>query len=89
VPQRKSGIKELKKNRTKRMHNLDIKTNIKKTTKAFIASVETKNTDEAKSNLNVLYKKLDKASKRNILQDNTVARRKSRYSKMLNAIPVE
>ena len=86
MPQRKAEITELKKNRKKRMHNLDIKTVLKKTTKKFLASIQQKNNEEAQSNLNLLHKKLDKAAKGNILQDNTVSRRKSRYSKMLNAI---
>jgi len=65
------------------MHNLDIKTALKKTVKKFLASVEEKNTAEAQSNLKVLYKKLDKAAKRNILHKNTVARRKSKFSKQI------
>jgi len=40
VPQRKSGIKELRKNRARQMHNLDIKTDLKKTTKKFLVSVK-------------------------------------------------
>ena len=83
MPQRRSGLKELRKNHTNRMHNLDIKTDIKKTVKKFKASVESKNLDEAKENLKTVYKKLDKAAKRNILNKNTVARRKSQLSKQL------
>lgn len=65
------------------MHNLDIKTDLRKTTKKFLASVEKKNTEEAQSNLRLLYKKLDKAAKCNIMYKNTVARRKSKFSKQL------
>lgn len=83
MPQRKAGIKDLRKNHTRRMHNLDIKTALKKTVKKFLASIEEKNASEAQSNLKVLYKKLDKAAKRNILHKNTVARRKSKFSKQL------
>ena len=83
MPQRKSGIKELRKNHTRQMHNLDIKTDLKKTTKKFLASVKGKDKDKARSGLNDLYKKLDKATKRNILHKNTVARRKSKFSKQL------
>ena len=83
MPQRKAGIKDLRKNHTRRMHNLDIKTDLKKTVKKFLASVREKNTSEAQSNLKTLYKKLDKAAKRNILHKNTVARRKSTFSKQL------
>jgi len=83
MPQRRSGIQELRVNRARKMHNLDIKTDLKKTTKKFLASVEAKNVEEAKSGLSVLYKKLDKAAKRNILHKNTVARRKSKFSRQL------
>ena len=65
------------------MHNLDIKTDLRKTTKKFLASVEKKDAEEAKSNLRLLYKKLDKAAKRNIMHKNTVAHRKSKFSKQL------
>ncbi len=85
MPQRKSGVKELKKNRKRRLHNLDIKTDLKKTIKSFLKSVKNKETDQAKSNLNLVYKKLDKAVKRNLLEKNTVSRRKSRFSKLLAA----
>jgi len=83
LPQRKAGLTELRKNRSKHMHNLDIKTDLKKTIKKFVASVDEKKKDEAKTNLNSVFKKLDKAAKRNILHKNTASRRKSRYSKLL------
>ena len=83
MPTRKAGIKDLRKNHTRRMHNLDIKTDLKKTVKKFLASVKEKNTSEAELTLRALYKKLDKAAKRNILHKNTVARRKSAFSKQL------
>lgn len=86
MPQRKSGIKELRKNRARKMHNLDIKTDLKKTTKKFLAAVKGKDKTKAQSNLNELFKKLDKATKRNILHKNTVARRKSQFSKQLASL---
>lgn len=86
MPQRRSGIKELRKNHKNRMHNLDIKTDVKKTIKKFLVSVDAKNKDEAQSNLKVVYKKLDKAAKRNIIQKNTASRRKARFSKLAASI---
>lgn len=83
MPQRYSGVKELRKNRKRKMHNLDIKTSLRKTIKKFISNVEAKNTSEAQSDLKAVYKKLDKATKRNILHKNTAARRKSRFAKLL------
>lgn len=83
MPQRKSGVKELRKNKKRRLHNLDIKTDLRKTIKQFLKSVEAKNIEEAKENLRIVYKKLDKASKRNIIHDNTASRRKARFSRSL------
>jgi len=86
MPQRHSGIKDLRKNYKRHMHNLDIKTDLKKTVKKYLASVNAKKKDEAQSNLKLVYKKLDKAIKRNILKKNTVSRRKSLYAKLLTSL---
>ena len=83
MPQRKAGVKDLRKNRTKHMHNLDIRTDLRKTIKQFLKSVEAKNSEEAKSNLKIVYKKLDKAAKRHILNKNTASRRKSFFNRQL------
>lgn len=68
------------------MRNLDVKTDLKKTIKKFKASVAAKNLDDAKSLLSTVYKKLDKAAKRRLLEKNTASRRKSQFSKELSAI---
>ena len=65
------------------MPNLDIKTDLKTTPPHFLASVKEKNTEEAQSNRRLLYKKLDKATKRNILHKNTASHRKSKFSRQL------
>lgn len=83
MPQRKAGITELRKNHKRKMHNLDIKTDLKKTIKQYVVSVESADKSEAEKNLNLVYKKLDKAAKRNIFSKNTASRRKSRFSKLL------
>ena len=86
MPQRRSAIKELRKARTKKMHNLDIKTDLKKTVKKFQVSVEENNLAEAESGLKVVYKKLDKAAKLNIMHQNTASRRKAKFSKAVSKI---
>jgi len=86
VPQRKAGVTELRKNRRKRMQNLDVKTDLRKTIKSFVSSVEAKNKDEAQSGLKLVYKKLDKAAKRKILEKNTASRRKAKFSRQLASI---
>jgi small subunit ribosomal protein S20 len=84
MPQRRNAIKELRKNRTRHMRNLDVKTDLKKTVKSFV-STASKDQNKAKELLKTLYKKMDKAAKRNVLHKRTAARRKSRFAKLLAA----
>ena len=84
MPQRKTSVKDLKKNRMRQMRNLDIKSDLRKTLKAFTAAVAS-NPAEAQKLLPVVYKKIDKAAKRNIFHKNTAGRRKARYAKLLTA----
>ena len=68
------------------MHNLDIKTDLRKTIKKFLTLVSAKNAAEAQSALKLVYKKLDKAAKRHIVHDNTASRRKARFSRLVKNI---
>ncbi len=82
MPQRRNAIKDLHQNRARHMHNLDIKTDLKKTAKSFVTTAKT-DPNKAKEILKALYKKIDKAAKRHVLHKNTAARRKSRFAKLL------
>lgn len=84
MPQRKCSVKSLKQSQKRRLHNLDIKTALRKTVKEY---VETTKTDPAKAAglLSLAYKKLDKAAKRNVLHKNTASRRKASLAKLLKA----
>jgi small subunit ribosomal protein S20 len=64
------------------VHNIEIKTDLKKTIKAFLVAIASK-PEEAKVLLSTLYKKLDKAAKRNVMNKNTASRRKARFAKLL------
>ena len=86
MPQRRAGIKDLRKNRVRSMHNMDIRTELKKTIKKYLTAISTKNKAEASGDLKIVYKKLDKAAKRNIISKNTASRRKSRFSKLLASL---
>lgn len=84
MPQRRTAIKELRKNRTRHMQNLDIKTDLKKTLKQFTVAAETKKADSAEL-LKKVYKKLDKAAKRNVIHKKTAARRKAKFARLAAA----
>ncbi len=82
MPQRRNAIKELRKNRTRHMQNLDIKSDLKKTVKNLVSATKGDKT-KAQDLLKTLYKKMDKAAKRNIMHKKTAARRKSRFAKLV------
>ena len=65
------------------MHNLDLKSELKRTVKKFQGLIATKNKAEATSALQVLFKKFDKAAKTNLIHKNTAARRKSHFNRLL------
>lgn len=66
------------------MHNLDVKTELKKTLKNFTHTVATKKENAAEL-LKDVYKKLDKAAKRNVIHKKTAARRKAKFAKLAAA----
>ena len=82
MPQRRTAIKDLRRANTKHLHNLQIKTDLKKTVKKFVTAAAEKKT-EAQDLLKEIYKKFDKAAKRHVMHKRTAARRKSRFAKSL------
>jgi small subunit ribosomal protein S20 len=66
------------------MHNLDLRTDLKKTVKTFMAAATAKKA-ESKDLLKTVYKKFDKAAKRNIIHKKTAARRKAKFAKLVAA----
>ena len=86
MPQRRTAIKDLRKNHRNKMRNLDIKSDLKKTIKTFLTTVNSKKKDQSTTELSTLYKKLDKAAKRRVISKNTAARRKSRFRKLITTL---
>ena len=84
MPQRRTAIKDLRKAHTKHLHNLQIKTDLKKTVKKFLAAAADKKAD-AQELIKEIYKKFDKAAKRNVMHKKTAARRKALFAKSLAA----
>lgn len=84
MPQRKCSVKALKQNQKRRVHNIEIKTDLRKTIKNFVAIVKT-DAKQAETLLAGVYKKIDKASKRNIMHKKTANRRKAMFAKLLTA----
>jgi len=86
LPQRRNAIKALRISKKKHLHNLQIKTDLRKALKKFQVTIEQKNIEEAKAALRIAFKKIDKAAKRHLFHKNTAARRKSYLSRLLLGI---
>ncbi len=84
MPQRKCSVKAHKQNEKRRIHNTGIKNDLKKTVKNFVATVPT-DVKQAQTLLADVYKKIDKAAKRNIMHKKTANRRKAKFAKLLAA----
>ncbi len=83
MPQRKTALKRLRVDRKKHLHNLKIKTKLKKIIKQFLSLISAKKLDEAKEMFRQVVVKLDKAVSRGIIHKNTASRKKSRFSRKL------
>jgi len=83
LPQRKSGLKRLRVDKKKRLRNLKLKTDLKKTIKKFHSLIAGKKAKEANDFFPKLVSKLDKATAKRIIHKNTAARKKSQFSRQL------
>lgn len=83
MPQRRTALKRLRVDKKKHLHNLKIKTELKKIIKNFRSLISAKKLDEAKEIFKKVVVKLDKAVNKGIIHKNTAARHKSRFSKKL------
>ncbi|MCK9470917.1 MAG: 30S ribosomal protein S20 [Bacilli bacterium] len=73
-------------NEKKRLQNAAFKSSIRSSIKKFEVAVQNNNLEEAKTNFNLAYKKLDKALSKGLFHKNHVNRVKSHISKLLNTI---
>lgn len=84
MPNLKSQIKRMKQAERARLRNKSVKSAIKTIVKRFETALSEQNFEEAKTLLNEIYRKLDKAVSKGVLHKNTAARKKSRLSEKLN-----
>ena len=89
MPNIKSQIKRDRQNIKRREKNKALKSKIKTLNIKFIQSVEDNNIEEASKNLKLVFKALDKASKKNVVHKNFAANKKSKASKLLNSMESE
>ena len=86
LPNIKSAKKRVKVIATKTLRNQMFKSQLRTSIKKFLAAVQTGNKAEAEVLYKAAIKKVDQAVSHGILHKNTAAHRKSRFTKMLNAM---
>ncbi|MBI4087679.1 MAG: 30S ribosomal protein S20 [Candidatus Liptonbacteria bacterium] len=89
MPIIQSAKKALRQNIKRRERNLAKKEVYKKAVKTFRKLVTDKKTEEAKKQLGVAYKALDKAAKTGVIKKNKASRLKSRLSRILRKSQVQ
>ena len=77
MPNITSAKKRLRQTKVRTTRNRQYKNRIKSLTKQFNALLEEKNITQIKEHLPLLFKAIDKATKKNILHRNTASRKKS------------
>jgi len=86
MPNLKTSIKELRKNKRKEEINDRLRNRVKRATKKQAKLVDSGNLEESKKNIKNVYKVLDKAAKKNVIKKGKADRLKSRLTKNLNKL---
>ena len=82
----KSAAKRAEIAKVRTLRNKSAMSKVKTTVKNVETAVEAGNADEAKAALALAVKTIDKAVSKNILHKNNAANKKSRLTKMVNAM---
>jgi len=86
MPRRKSSLKRKRVDKKRHLRNVRIRRELKNTIKKFQTLLSAKNFTEAKSYLQKVFSKLDKAAKKGIIHKNLSRRKKSRLTKKLFSV---
>jgi len=86
LPQRRTALKRLRVDKTKRLHNIKLKTELKNSIKKFLSLVSAKKTKEAQDFFSTIISKLDRAAAKGIIHKNTAARKKSQFTRRIKGI---
>ena len=86
MPNIKSAKKRVKVSATKELRNKMVKTGMKTSIKKYEAALADGNKELAAATYKEDVAKIDKAVAKGIMHKNTAARRKSRYTRLLNGI---
>jgi len=86
MPQRKCALKRLRVDKKRRLHNIKVKNDLKKTLKKLQSLLAAKNKEEAKKMFGTVVSQLDRAAKKGIISKNTASRKQSRLALQINKL---
>jgi len=87
LPNIKSSIKSMKVDAKRRARNIFEKTRMKKAQKLVLAAIASGDAAEAQRLLPAAHKAIDQAAANNTIHKNAAARKKSKLTLKVNAIP--
>ena len=87
MPNIKSSIKSMRVDAKRRARNIFEKTRMKKAQKQVLAAIAAGDATEAKKLLPAAHKAIDQAAANNTIHKNAAARKKSKLTLKVNAIP--
>ena len=86
MPNIKSSMKSIKKDRKRHLRNLAEKDRIRKARKSLMEAIANNDVEEAKKLLPLAHKALDQAAANNTIHKNAAARKKSKLALKVNAM---
>ena len=89
MPNIKSSVKSIKRDRKRHLRNLIEKDRIKKARKSLMEAINNNDVEEAKKLLPLAHKALDQAAANNTIHKNAAARKKSKLALKVNAMTAQ
>jgi len=86
MPIIKSAVKRVRQSEKRRERNVQVKKQLKGTTRELDAAIESKNTKNLNTLLGEVYSAYDTAVKKNLIHKNKAARSKANYSAKVKAL---
>ncbi len=86
MPNLKTSIKDLRSTKRKTVYNDRLRKRVKRSVKTFQEDIKKGGEDIAQKSLKQVYKVLDKAAKKNVINKGRASRKKSRLAIQLNKL---
>jgi len=84
MPIKHAAVKQLRKDRKRRQRNQAVRSELRTLTKRLLSLLAARKLDEAKTLIQMVASKYDRAASRGVVHRNTAARSKSRLMRQLN-----